>query len=48
MTHRIVRGDTLSGIASRYGVSLSTLRRTNGLKSDKLLIGKSLVIPGKT
>jgi len=48
MTHRVVRGDTLSGIASQYGVSLSTLRRTNGLKSDKLLIGKSLVIPGKT
>jgi len=47
-THRIVRGDTLSGIASRYGVSLSILRRTNGLKSDKLLVGKRLVIPGKT
>ncbi len=47
-THRIVRGDTLSGIASQYGVSLEILRRTNGLKSDKLLIGKSLVIPGKT
>jgi len=47
-THKIVRGDTLSGIANRYGVSLSILRRTNGLKSDKLLIGKRLVIPGKT
>ena len=47
-THRIVRGDTLSAIASRYGVSLSILRRTNGLKSDKLLVGKRLVIPGKT
>lgn len=45
-THRIVRGDTLSAIANRYGVSLSTLRRTNRLKSDKLLVGKQLVIPG--
>jgi len=48
LTHRIVRGDTLSGIANQYGVSLSTLRRTNGLKSDKLLVGKNLVIPSRT
>jgi len=47
-THRIRRGDTLSGIAHLYGVSLSTLRRTNSLKSDKLLVGKQLVIPGKS
>ena len=46
--HRIVRGDTLSDIANRYGVSLKTLRRTNGLKGDKLLIGKRLVIPTKS
>jgi len=46
--HRIQRGDTLSGIANLYGVSLSTLRRTNRLKSDKLLVGKRLVIPGKS
>ena len=44
-THRIVSGDTLSAIAVRYDVSLATLRRTNHLKSDKLLVGKRLVIP---
>jgi len=47
-SHRIVSGDTLSHIANRYGVSLATLRRTNGLKSDKLLIGKRLVIPTRS
>ena len=47
-THRIIRGDTLSGIANQYGVSLSILRRTNGLKGDKLLVGKRLVIPSNT
>lgn len=46
-THRIVSGDTLSAIAVRYGVSLATLRRTNQLKSDKLFVGKRLVIPSK-
>jgi N-acetylmuramoyl-L-alanine amidase len=47
-SHKIVRGDTLSDIAHRYGVSLATLRRTNSLKSDKLLVGKRLVIPTKS
>ncbi len=45
MTHRVSRGDTLSGIAHRYGVSMKQLRRTNKLKGDKLLIGKNLIIP---
>ncbi len=48
LSHRIVRGDTLSDIANQYGVSLATLRRTNSLKSDKLLVGKHLVIPTKS
>lgn len=45
MTHRVSRGDTLSGIAHKYGVSLAQLRRTNKLKGDKLLVGKNLIIP---
>lgn len=44
-THRVSSGETLSGIALRYGVSLAQLRRTNNLKGDRLLIGKSLIIP---
>jgi N-acetylmuramoyl-L-alanine amidase len=43
--HTISRGDTLSGIAKQYQVSLSSLRTTNHLKSDTLRIGQVLAIP---
>jgi N-acetylmuramoyl-L-alanine amidase len=43
--HVIRRGDTLSHIAQRYGVSMNTLRSTNKLKNDNLLVGKVLTIP---
>ncbi|KPK56825.1 MAG: N-acetylmuramoyl-L-alanine amidase [Gammaproteobacteria bacterium] len=43
--HVIVRGDTLSGIASRYRVSLNALRRYNGLKGDRIRIGQVIRIP---
>ncbi|MHB8840038.1 MAG: lytic transglycosylase domain-containing protein, partial [Gemmatimonadaceae bacterium] len=32
--HRVARGQTLAGIAKRYGISVATLKRLNGLKSD--------------
>ena len=38
-------GDTLSGIAREYGVSLENLRADNGLKiEDILVVGQALVI----
>jgi N-acetylmuramoyl-L-alanine amidase len=43
--HVISRGDTLSGIAQRYRVSLASLRSANGLKNDRILIGQTLKIP---
>ncbi len=43
--HVISRGDTLSEIAARYRVSVSTLRRYNGLRSDRLKVGEILQIP---
>jgi N-acetylmuramoyl-L-alanine amidase len=43
--HVISRGDTLSGIAERYRVSTTSLRRSNSLKSDSLRIGQVLTIP---
>lgn len=42
----ISRGDTLSGIANRYQVSLPLLRRHNGLRDDKIRVGQVLAIPG--
>jgi N-acetylmuramoyl-L-alanine amidase len=42
----IARGDTLSGIANRYNVSVPVLRRHNGLTDDNIRVGQVLTIPG--
>ncbi len=42
----ISRGDTLSGIASRYQVSLAALRNINRIAGDRIRIGQVLRIPG--
>jgi soluble lytic murein transglycosylase-like protein len=40
-------GDTLSGIAARYGTSVSALARANGVSQvDLILAGSRLTIPG--
>jgi N-acetylmuramoyl-L-alanine amidase len=44
--HVIGRGDTLSGIAQQYRVSLETLREANGIEGDLVRIGQVLTIPG--
>ncbi len=45
--HVIRKGDTVSAIAMRYGVTAQELMRANNLSSPrKLVIGKKLVIPG--
>lgn len=43
--HLVSRGDTLSGIANRHGVSVASLRQLNRLQSDVLRIGQRLRIP---
>ena len=43
--HIITRGDTLSGIAQKYRVSMNTLRDSNQLKSDSIRVGQVLNIP---
>lgn len=44
ITHKVQSGETLAQIASRYGVSMSDIRKWNGLKSNKIGIGRNLVI----
>lgn len=42
--YRVKRGDTLSSIAQRYGVSVNDLRSWNHLKSNKLMVGQRLKV----
>jgi N-acetylmuramoyl-L-alanine amidase len=44
--HTIKRGETLSGIAHRYSVSLSLLRSVNGIQGNMLRVGQTIRIPG--
>ena len=45
VSHVIRRGDTLSGIAERYNVSMSTIRSANKLSTDSIRVGQTLRIP---
>jgi membrane-bound lytic murein transglycosylase D len=46
-THLVRRGETLKGLARRYGVSVQALRDANGLsETQPIKAGKSLRIPG--
>jgi LysM repeat protein len=45
-THTVVRGDTLSGIARKYGVTTAAIKQANGMTSDTVVLGKQLAIPG--
>lgn len=40
--HKIKNGDTLGGIAAKYGVSVNQLRRLNGIKGNNIRAGKTI------
>ena len=46
-THKVRRGESLSVLAQRYQVSVSSLKQANNLKSDLLRIGQVLQIPSQ-
>jgi len=43
--YTIARGDTLSGIAQRFNVSLSDLKNRNRISGSKIMVGQKLTIP---
>lgn len=45
LRHIVERGDTLGEIASRYRVSLNSLRSANDLQGDTIHVGATLLIP---
>jgi membrane-bound lytic murein transglycosylase D len=46
LRHNVAKGDTLSAIARRYGVSVAALQRANGISDSNIRPGQALVIPG--
>jgi len=47
-THTVRSGETLSGIASKYGTSTSSLQQRNGISGSKIVVGQKLKISGST
>ena len=45
ITYRVVAGDTVPSIATRYGVSAETVRWANNLTSDALAPGSDMLVP---
>lgn len=49
MVYVVQSGDTLSGIATRFNVSLEALQQANGIADPNLIaVGQQLIIPGPT
>ncbi len=45
VTHRVRAGDTLYGIAQKYGSSIRAIKQANGLKSSRIKPGQKLIVP---
>jgi LysM repeat protein len=47
-TYTVKSGDSLTKIASQFGVSVKALRSFNNLKTDKIVVGQKLKVPAKS
>ena len=45
LKYRVRRGDTLSGIAKKFGTRSATLVKVNGLRSNLIRVGETLKVP---
>ena len=43
--HTVGKGDTLFGLAKRYGTTISAIKRANGISGTTIITGRSYVIP---
>lgn len=46
LTHKVVKGDTLFGLARQYNTTVTELQKLNNLKSNSLKLGYRLRVPG--
>ncbi len=47
-THKVKKGENIYSIAKMYGVDVQRLKKHNGLRKNKILVGQVLKIPSKT
>jgi LysM repeat protein len=43
--HTVVKGDTLSGISSKYKVPAASIKQANRMTNDTVVLGRKMVIP---
>jgi FOG: LysM repeat len=46
LSYKVVSGDTLWGIANKFGTTISDIKFLNNLQTDLIYVGQSLSIPG--
>lgn len=44
-SHVVRAGDSLSSIAAQHGTTVEALKRANGLSSDMIFVGQTLIVP---
>ena len=42
--HVVKKGESLGGIARKYGTTVATLRKLNGFRKDKIIVGQAIVV----
>jgi len=47
-TYRVKGGDNLSKLAKKFGTTVKAIREANGMTSNEIKVGQSLVIPSKS
>jgi hypothetical protein len=47
LSHTVRKGDTLSGLAVKFGTTTRAIQKANKLKNDRLTVGRKLNIPAK-
>ena len=45
ITYTVKKGDTLSGLAKRYGVTIDQIKANNNIKGNNIMLGQKLRIP---